>query len=56
MATRKLLKCISTQFPDTPVLGLMDNDPYGLEILSIYKFGSKVSLCVSAYWLNWNSF
>ncbi|GBO34222.1 Meiotic recombination protein SPO11, partial [Araneus ventricosus] len=23
-----------------PILGLMDADPYGIEILSIYKYGS----------------
>ena len=25
-----------------PVLALVDADPYGVEILCIYKFGSKV--------------
>ncbi|CAG8482956.1 13992_t:CDS:2 [Acaulospora colombiana] len=25
-----------------PILGFFDNDPYGVEILSVYKFGSQV--------------
>ncbi|XP_055943481.1 meiotic recombination protein SPO11-like [Argiope bruennichi] len=33
---RKLWNCLKI-----PVLGLMDADPYGIEILSIYKYGSK---------------
>ena len=27
-----------------PILGFMDNDPYGLDIFAVYKWGSRASL------------
>lgn len=42
IATRQLVKALSDNLPKTiPILGLMDGDPFGLDILSVYKFGSK---------------
>eukprot|EP00954_Amorphochlora_amoebiformis_P021007 1343477-Amorphochlora_amoeboformis.AAC.1 len=40
VATRLFLKRIKTEL-DIPVLGLVDADPYGLKILSVYMSGSK---------------
>ena len=40
-ATRYLLKMISLQDLNLPIYALMDNDPYGVDILSVYKFGSR---------------
>lgn len=40
VATRLFLKKIKTQL-NIPVLGLVDSDPYGLKILSVYMSGSK---------------
>lgn len=40
VATRYLLKKIKDEFY-IPVLGLMDFDPSGLRILSIYRYGSN---------------
>jgi meiotic recombination protein SPO11 len=38
--TRAFAQIISTSIPGIAVLGLVDFDPYGLDILSIYKYGS----------------
>jgi len=40
VATRMFLSRITTELK-IPVLGLVDSDPYGLKILSIYMSGSK---------------
>ncbi|CAO3620333.1 unnamed protein product [Cunninghamella echinulata] len=40
LATRHMIKHITTRYPKMPILGLFDNDPYGLEIFSVYKWGS----------------
>ena len=40
VATRVLLKRITTTDPRVRILGLMDCDPHGLDILLTYKFGS----------------
>ncbi|GAA6001387.1 hypothetical protein JCM10207_006638 [Rhodosporidiobolus poonsookiae] len=40
LATRELVKRLSDELPDTPLLALVDSDPHGLEILSTYRFGS----------------
>ncbi|CAO3618730.1 unnamed protein product [Cunninghamella blakesleeana] len=40
LATRHMIKHISTRYPKMPIFGLFDNDPYGLEIFSVYKWGS----------------
>ncbi|XP_065843002.1 meiotic recombination protein SPO11-like isoform X2 [Oscarella lobularis] len=37
--TREMVKCL-WEFLKIPILGLVDADPYGIEILSVYKFGS----------------
>ncbi|KAI8097386.1 Spo11/DNA topoisomerase VI subunit A [Halteromyces radiatus] len=39
-ATRHMVKHLSTRYPRMPVLAVMDNDPYGLDIYSVYKWGS----------------
>ncbi|KAJ3513441.1 hypothetical protein NLJ89_g2946 [Agrocybe chaxingu] len=42
VATRHLVKSLADALPSTiPILGLVDGDPYGLDILSVYKYGSK---------------
>jgi DNA topoisomerase VI subunit A len=45
----KVLACLATSFLrrltdelHLPVYALMDGDPYGLDILSVYRFGSLV--------------
>lgn len=41
IATRQLVKTLSDNLPLTvPILALVDGDPYGIDILSVYKFGS----------------
>ena len=40
VATRMFLKRLKTEL-NLPVLGLVDADPYGLKILSVYMSGSK---------------
>ncbi|TPX44741.1 hypothetical protein SeLEV6574_g04304 [Synchytrium endobioticum] len=40
VAARVLLKRISTSHPHVRILGLMDCDPHGLDILLTYKYGS----------------
>jgi len=40
VATRLFLKKLKTQL-NIPVLGLVDSDPFGLKILSVYMSGSK---------------
>ncbi|KAI9028851.1 Spo11/DNA topoisomerase VI subunit A [Phycomyces nitens] len=40
ISTRHMVKHISINYPDIPILALMDNDPHGLEIYSVYKWGS----------------
>jgi len=41
VATRELLKTFGDNLPDSvPILALVDGDPHGLDILSVYKFGS----------------
>ncbi|KAG0163506.1 endodeoxyribonuclease [Apophysomyces sp. BC1015] len=41
IATRHMVKYLATQYPQTPILALVDNDPYGLDIYSVYKWGSQ---------------
>ncbi|KAJ6587184.1 topoisomerase acting in meiosis [Mycena vulgaris] len=42
VATRQLVATLSTLLPRRiPILGLVDGDPYGLDILSVYKYGSR---------------
>lgn len=41
-ATRHMVKHLSTRCPQMPIFAVMDNDPYGLDIFSVYKWGSLV--------------
>ncbi|KAJ8457273.1 hypothetical protein ONZ45_g18376 [Pleurotus djamor] len=42
VATRQLVKALSDHLSqNVPLLGLVDGDPYGIDILSTYKFGSR---------------
>ncbi|TFK54363.1 DNA topoisomerase IV, alpha subunit [Heliocybe sulcata] len=41
VATRQLVKTLSDNLPPTvPLLALVDGDAYGIDILSVYKYGS----------------
>jgi meiotic recombination protein SPO11 len=40
VATRMFLRRLQAEL-NIPVLGLVDSDPYGLKILSVYMSGSK---------------
>jgi len=41
IATRQLVKTLADNLPTTiPILALVDGDAYGLDILSVYKYGS----------------
>lgn len=41
VATRRLVKMLSDKLPKCiPIVALVDADPYGLDILSVYKYGS----------------
>ncbi|KAJ8592718.1 DNA topoisomerase IV, alpha subunit [Rhizopogon salebrosus TDB-379] len=41
VATRQLVKTLSDNLPThIPIMALVDGDPYGLDILSVYKYGS----------------
>ncbi|KZT11080.1 DNA topoisomerase IV, alpha subunit [Laetiporus sulphureus 93-53] len=43
VATRQLVKTLSDNLPDcVPLLALVDGDAYGLDILSVYRYGSAV--------------
>ncbi|KAJ7837712.1 Spo11/DNA topoisomerase VI subunit A [Mycena leptocephala] len=42
VATRQLVATLSACLPRRiPLLGVVDGDPYGLDILSVYKYGSR---------------
>ncbi|KAF8552513.1 DNA topoisomerase IV, alpha subunit [Imleria badia] len=42
IATRQLVKTLSDNLPDDiPIMGLVDGDAYGLDILSVYRYGSQ---------------
>ncbi|KAJ6500165.1 topoisomerase acting in meiosis [Mycena vitilis] len=42
VATRQLVATLSACLPRrVPLLGLVDGDPYGLDILAVYKYGSR---------------
>ncbi|KAL0217838.1 hypothetical protein RCL1_008687 [Eukaryota sp. TZLM3-RCL] len=50
-ATRSFLNIVAQTFSTVPVVGLVDADPYGLDILCTYRFGNAASafetdLCV----------
>ncbi|KAF8069998.1 topoisomerase acting in meiosis [Lyophyllum atratum] len=42
VATRHLVKTLADALPfRIPILGMVDGDPYGIDILSVYKYGSQ---------------
>ncbi|KAI9271829.1 Spo11/DNA topoisomerase VI subunit A [Phascolomyces articulosus] len=41
IATRHLLKYLATQYRKMPIFAFVDYDPYGLDIYSVYKWGSR---------------
>ncbi|XP_006457323.1 hypothetical protein AGABI2DRAFT_212660 [Agaricus bisporus var. bisporus H97] len=42
IATRHLVKTLADCLPPSiPIMALVDGDPYGLDILSVYKYGSR---------------
>ncbi|KAI8391460.1 Spo11/DNA topoisomerase VI subunit A [Radiomyces spectabilis] len=41
ISTRHMIKYLSMRNPSMPICALMDNDPYGLDIYAVYKWGSK---------------
>lgn len=43
LATRHMVKYMSVQDRTLPIIALVDCDPYGLDIYSVYKWGSQVS-------------
>lgn len=43
IATRHMIKYISLQNKQMPILALVDGDIYGLDIYAVYKWGSHVS-------------
>ncbi|KAL7412067.1 Spo11/DNA topoisomerase VI subunit A [Mrakia frigida] len=42
-STAQFVSLLATKFPRTKILALVDGDPDGLEILSVYKFGSRTA-------------
>ncbi|KAN0091017.1 Spo11/DNA topoisomerase VI subunit A [Tylopilus felleus] len=42
IATRQLVRTLSDNLPEEiPIMGLVDGDAYGLDILSVYRYGSQ---------------
>ncbi|KAK9370125.1 Spo11/DNA topoisomerase VI subunit A, partial [Lipomyces kononenkoae] len=41
LSTRQFISYIAARYPDTPLFGAVDSDPYGIDILGTYKFGSR---------------
>ncbi|TFK74062.1 DNA topoisomerase IV, alpha subunit [Pluteus cervinus] len=42
VATRHLVKTLSDNLPrHVPIVALVDGDPYGIDIMSVYKYGSQ---------------
>jgi len=42
VATRHIVKSLADALPRRiPIMALVDGDPYGLDILSVYKYGSR---------------
>ncbi|KAK9317973.1 Spo11/DNA topoisomerase VI subunit A [Lipomyces starkeyi] len=41
LTTRQFISNIAACHPDTPLFGAVDSDPYGIDILCTYKFGSR---------------
>ena len=57
LASRQLLSAVSSTFPHLPCWYIGDGDPYGLEIFSVWKFGSQAlsrelhSTCPALQWI-----
>lgn len=49
MATRLFLKRLKREL-NIPVMGLVDSDPYGLKILSVYMSGEGGIKCYGVFW------
>lgn len=41
MPLRKFANKVLTHTKSIPIMALVDGDPYGLDILSVYKYGSR---------------
>jgi DNA topoisomerase VI subunit A len=41
--TRAILSTVSKAYPNKPVVGIVDYNPKGVEILLNYRFGSKTN-------------
>ncbi|KAL4065661.1 Spo11/DNA topoisomerase VI subunit A [Scleroderma yunnanense] len=41
LATRQMVKALSDHLPNIPIVALVDSDAYGLDIMSVYKYGSQ---------------
>ena len=42
ISTKQFLKLVSLKYPNIPIFGLFDCDPYGMDIYFVYKYGSRV--------------
>ncbi|CAJ0756203.1 4644_t:CDS:2, partial [Entrophospora sp. SA101] len=49
-ATRHLIKLLSDLKSEIPILGFFDNDPYGIDILNLYKYGAPTKLFENKNW------
>nr|CAG8444538.1 7611_t:CDS:10 [Entrophospora candida] len=49
-ATRHLIKLLSDLKSEIPILGFFDNDPYGIDILNVYKYGGPTKLFENKNW------
>ncbi|KAI8886596.1 DNA topoisomerase IV, alpha subunit [Backusella circina FSU 941] len=41
LSTRQFVKYFSIHYSNSPILALMDNDPHGLDIYAVYKWGAR---------------
>ncbi|KAM0684045.1 endodeoxyribonuclease [Mitosporidium daphniae] len=41
VSTRQFLRLLSLKYPNIPIFGLFDCDPYGMDIYYVYKYGSR---------------
>lgn len=41
LSTLQLLRRVANQFPEARMYALVDADPHGIDILSVYTFGSR---------------
>lgn len=43
LSTLQLLRRLADTFPETHIYALVDADPHGIDILSVYTFGSRAN-------------